>query len=381
MSKDTNQSLLFGSEISAPIPWRTYATSAAVHVGIVILALIVIPMAVTRDVKAPMKLVTTLLAPTPVKPYKPEPPKVRPPKLLAKSEIVPKPVPVPLKSQPKPVIPPPVVKEIPKPIPQPEIAAAEPKPIPRVPIPEVAPASAIKPQVHTGVFGSEQAAKKVEAARDLKVGGFGDPNGVKTSPETRNNNLIAKVGSFEAPQGEGTAGGRGGAGRGTVRQTSFGAMEGAGSGPGGNGLGIGHGTVRQSGFGAADGGGGNGTGGNGRGGTVKTGGFGETAAAASQPVQRPKAITPNTTPVEILSKPKPVYTPEARSLRLEGEVSLEVVFSASGSVQVVRVIQGLGHGLDEAAQTAASHIRFKPGTRDGAPVDTRATIRIVFELT
>jgi TonB family protein len=283
--------------------------------------------------------------------------------------------------EPKPVVPPPVARETPKPVPQPQIAAAEPKPIPRIPIPEVAPAPAIRPQVHTGVFGSEQAAKKVEAAKDLKVGGFGDPNGAKTSPETKNTTLMAKVGSFEAPQGEGTAGGRGGAGRGTVRQSSFGSMDGAGSGPGGNGVGIGHGTVRQSGFGASDGGGGNGTGGNGRGGTVKTGGFGETAAGPNQPVQRAKAVAPATTPVEILSKPKPVYTPEARNLHLEGEVSLDVIFSASGSVQILRVVQGLGHGLDEAAQNAATRIRFKPGTRDGAAVDTRATIRISFELT
>ena len=98
-------------------------------------------------------------------------------------------------------------------------------------------------------------------------------------------------------------------------------------------------------------------------------------------MQRAKAVAPATTPVEILSKPKPVYTPEARNLHLEGEVSLDVIFSASGSVQILRVVQGLGHGLDEAAQNAATRIRFKPGTRDGAPVDTRATIRIVFELT
>jgi TonB family protein len=381
MNSERDQSFLFGSEINPPVPWRTYATSAAIHVAAVVLLLVLVPMVVTRDVKAPLRLATTLLAPAPLKPFKPEPPKVRPPKLLAKSEIVPKPLVGPPKAEPKPVVPPPVSREIPKPVPQPQIAAAEPKPIPRLKIPEVAPAPAIKPQVHTGIFGSEQAAKKVEVAKDLKVGGFGDPNGAKTSPETQKSTLIAKTGSFESPQGEGTVGGRGGAGRGTVRQTSFGAMEGAGSGPGGNGVGIGHGTVRQSGFGAADGGGGNGPGGNGRGGTVKTGGFGETAAAANQPAQRPKAVTPNTTPVEIISKPKPVYTPEARNLHLEGEVALDVIFSASGSVQILRVVQGLGHGLDEAAQNAAARIRFKPGTRDGAPVDTRATIRIVFELT
>ena len=380
MNQELNQPLLFGSEINPPIPWRTYATSLGIHAIAVVLLLVLIPIVVTRDVKEPIKLVTALIAPQ-LKPYKPEPPKVRPPKLLAKSIIVPKPLQAPPRVEPKPVVAPPVIKELPKPIPQPEIAAAEPKPIPRVAIPEVAPAPAIKPQVHTGLFGSEQSAKKVEMAKDLKVGGFGDPNGVKTSPQTTAPTSMAKVGGFDSPQGDGTAGGRGGAGRGTIRQTSFGTMEGAGSGPGGNGLGIGHGTIRQSGFGAADGGGGNGTGGNGRGGTVKTGGFGETAGGPTQPVQKPKATAPTTTPVEILAKPKPVYSQEARALHLEGEVSLDVIFTASGSVQILRVVQGLGHGLDEAAQTAASRIRFRPGTRDGAPVDTRATIRIVFELT
>jgi TonB family protein len=115
---------------------------------------------------------------------------------------------------------------------------------------------------------------------------------------------------------------------------------------------------------------------------VKTGGFGDdTAVVGPQPVQRVQAKAPANTPVEILSKPKPVYTQEARNLRLEGEVSLEVVFSASGSVQVVRVVRGLGHGLDEAAEQAAAQIKFHPGTRDGVPVDTRATVHIVFELT
>jgi TonB family protein len=85
--------------------------------------------------------------------------------------------------------------------------------------------------------------------------------------------------------------------------------------------------------------------------------------------------------VEILFKPHPSYSAEARNLHLEGQVSLEVVFQASGAVKVVRVIRGLGHGLDEAAQQAALQVRFKPATRSGAPVDTNATISITFELT
>jgi TonB family protein len=87
------------------------------------------------------------------------------------------------------------------------------------------------------------------------------------------------------------------------------------------------------------------------------------------------------TPVEILFKPKPAYTVEAREMRLEGEVSLQVIFQASGTIRVVRVVQGLGHGLDEAAQQAALRVRFKPAKRGGVPVDTNATIKISFELT
>jgi TonB family protein len=82
-----------------------------------------------------------------------------------------------------------------------------------------------------------------------------------------------------------------------------------------------------------------------------------------------------------LFKPKPVYTQEARDLKLEGQVSLEVIFQASGVVRVIRVLHGLGHGLDEAAEQAAQQIRFRPATRAGVPVDTAATLYITFQVT
>jgi TonB family protein len=85
--------------------------------------------------------------------------------------------------------------------------------------------------------------------------------------------------------------------------------------------------------------------------------------------------------VVILYKPKPAYTAEAAHLHLEGEAALEVVFSASGRVRVVRVVHGLGHGLDQEAERAAMEIRFRPATRGGNPVDTTAMVRILFQLT
>lgn len=86
------------------------------------------------------------------------------------------------------------------------------------------------------------------------------------------------------------------------------------------------------------------------------------------------------TAVEILSKPRPMYTEEARRLQIEGEVLLQVLFAANGEVRVLQVVRGLGHGLDESARQAAANIRFRPALRDGSPVDTTAIVHIVFEL-
>jgi TonB family protein len=78
--------------------------------------------------------------------------------------------------------------------------------------------------------------------------------------------------------------------------------------------------------------------------------------------------------------PTPTYSDEGRAKKIEGEVLLQVVFTASGDVKVLRVVQGLGHGLDEAAQNAARQIRFKPAQQDGQPVDSTAIVHIVFNL-
>jgi TonB family protein len=85
--------------------------------------------------------------------------------------------------------------------------------------------------------------------------------------------------------------------------------------------------------------------------------------------------------LEILFKPKPRYTDEAEALGIQGTVVLEVEFTASNEVRVLRVIRKLGHGLDEAAVRAAEQIRFKPARRQGVAVDSRVTVQIEFHLT
>jgi TonB family protein len=114
-------------------------------------------------------------------------------------------------------------------------------------------------------------------------------------------------------------------------------------------------------------------------GEVQTAGFDLRASAPAQPAVA--AVTkPIDRPVEIVFKPTPEYTDEARSARIEGTVSLELEFTAAGDVRVLRVVRGLGHGLDEAAQRAAVRIRFKPAQSDAGPVDSRATVHITFRL-
>jgi TonB family protein len=94
----------------------------------------------------------------------------------------------------------------------------------------------------------------------------------------------------------------------------------------------------------------------------------------------PEPDRPEIIPLEILSKPRPVYTAEARQLQLEGEVVLKVRFRAGGGVEVLEILRRLGHGLDEAAIRAAEAIVFRPATRAGEPVDAVATVRIRFQL-
>jgi len=116
-------------------------------------------------------------------------------------------------------------------------------------------------------------------------------------------------------------------------------------------------------------------------GTVRQSGFGDTEAASTAQIKKAADPVPaKLVPAEIVSKPTPVYTEEARKLRIEGEVLLEVVFESSGRLRIVRLVRGLGYGLDEAATRAAEQIRFKPALRDGQPADSTAVLHIVFQL-
>jgi TonB family protein len=115
-------------------------------------------------------------------------------------------------------------------------------------------------------------------------------------------------------------------------------------------------------------------------GQVRSSGFGDAVTAAPSAIPARAPAPPQATAAQILGKPRPAYTEEARKLEIEGEVQLEVVFGASGEVHILRVVRGLGHGLDENAAIAAKAIRFLPAKRDGHTVDSTAMVHIIFQL-
>jgi TonB family protein len=112
---------------------------------------------------------------------------------------------------------------------------------------------------------------------------------------------------------------------------------------------------------------------------VRKGGFDE-VKTVNAPVQLAPAASP-VHALEILDKPKPDYTEEARRRKIEGDVLLDVIFTATSEVRVLRVVQGLGYGLNENAISAARRIRFTPASQSGSPIDQRVTIRVVFQIT
>ena len=89
-------------------------------------------------------------------------------------------------------------------------------------------------------------------------------------------------------------------------------------------------------------------------------------------------VIPPTTPPTVLSRVEPVYSEKARKAKLQGVVVLSVIVRKDGSIEVLKVVQGLGLGLDENAITALKRWRFRPGTKDGRPVDVPLNIEVKF---
>ena len=333
-----DDSLQFGLLPERKMDWRTMCASYGAQT---LLLLIILMVGILIPEKMGLKQYHTIEV-VALKPFDPPPPakiKIKPLPHIAKLDP-----PVPL-TPPKLVVP----KEIRKP--KVEIAEVEaPKFEDKTKLDLIKTNTPLPAVIHTGAFAGSAVQPTVnKPIEKVQTGGFGDPNGLKGEGKAGAKLVSAQMGSFDMPAGPGQGNGSGGAkgAKGTVASADF------GSGIATPGHGGPRGSVQQSGFGAQQ---------------------------PAQHVAKAVTVDASTTGVEIISKPTPVYTQEARELKLEGQVLLEILFTADGHVQVQRVVRGLGHGLDEAAVSAAGKMRFKPAMRNGQPVDSTAVVHVVFQM-
>ena len=99
-------------------------------------------------------------------------------------------------------------------------------------------------------------------------------------------------------------------------------------------------------------------------------------AATSARAQEQARIT---MPV-VVHEVKPGYTGGAIRRRIQGSVSLSAVVRADGTVGEVKVLKSLDPELDQQAIAAAKQWTFKPGTKDGQPVNVAVTLELTFTL-
>jgi periplasmic protein TonB len=123
---------------------------------------------------------------------------------------------------------------------------------------------------------------------------------------------------------------------------------GIGSGSGG-GVGVGHGPGVGAGSGGGIGGG-----------VYKVGGG----------ISAPQAV----------STPDPEYTQEARNAKTEGTCVLWMIVDQQGHPRDIRVVRGLGYGLDARAIEAVKQWRFQPALKDGQPVNVQISVEVGFHL-
>ncbi len=121
----------------------------------------------------------------------------------------------------------------------------------------------------------------------------------------------------------------------------------------GNGTGTGIGSGNGSGIGP-------GSGGNTGGGVMHIGG------GVSQPV--------------VLYQVEPEFSEEARKAKFSGNVEVYLWVDTDGKPSHIRVVRGVGMGLDEKAVEAVRQYRFKPAMKDGKPVQVDLYVDVNFQI-
>jgi TonB family protein len=99
--------------------------------------------------------------------------------------------------------------------------------------------------------------------------------------------------------------------------------------------------------------------------------------AASARQERP--VTDATMPT-VVREVKPNYPESVKKERIQGIVTLNAVVKKDGTVGNVEVKKPLHPELDAEAVKAMKQWQFKPGTKEGKPVDVAVDVEMSFTL-
>jgi TonB family protein len=95
----------------------------------------------------------------------------------------------------------------------------------------------------------------------------------------------------------------------------------------------------------------------------------------ASPFNKPKGTVSGPVPTR---KIDPKYPPAVIKENIEGEVVLYAIIRADGSVDSIQLVRKLDPRLDTNAMQALAQWKFRPATRDGAPIDIEAVVHIPF---
>jgi TonB family protein len=74
------------------------------------------------------------------------------------------------------------------------------------------------------------------------------------------------------------------------------------------------------------------------------------------------------------------YTNAARDAKAQGMIVLSIEYRADGTIKVLKIVRGLGFGLNEQAVAAIQKIIFLPVVKDGTFVNMSSTLEFTFNL-
>ena len=330
------------------------AAAASIAINVTLLALVIILGLVIKESPRVAKEVATLTLPPPPPPEKPVP---KPPPIKIKP-VPPMPVPPPkVKLPPPPPMPiPPDVKPLPTPQPKPVLAPPTP---PQAVTPPPAPV-----KVNLGVATAASVPNHDLHPSAVRLGVATNPLKPLDGPAVSNVSLgnAGMPGMNKGNTGNGPPATAVNLGSGSPNG-KMGGKDNAAQPVRGIALGYGTGPVNGKNYAP-----------------VKAVALGTPPPAAAE---RPATVASISaaTPPKITFKPEPVYTQDAKDHHIEGDAVVKVVFRANGSIEVIGLVRGLGHGLDDPALQVARGIRFHPALNAAAePVDFPTNVIIHFVI-